>query len=209
MQNESLQHLIMLGIGLVASKLWLDDYRRQRRGESLSRAIPGALPSTTRSVVIASLGGIAIVSAETWGESALGLTGEQSTITILFAIYTLVAAIVEEIVFRGYIVITKKGPATVAASALGASVIFAALHPFLWKWTGGMPWADGKIVLTFGAKGWFSTGAVFISSLWFYYVRFARFNPQQSLLPCFAAHASKNAGAIIAKAFQGFISGFW
>jgi membrane protease YdiL (CAAX protease family) len=44
------------------------------------------------------------------GEIQLGLDQEQSEITLLFGIYTLVAAIIEEVIFRGYIVINDRGP---------------------------------------------------------------------------------------------------
>jgi hypothetical protein len=50
---------------------------------------------------------------------------------------------------------------------------------------------------------------LFVGSLWFYAVRFARFNPQRSLLPCFAAHAAKNLGVIIIKLLQGHLVGAW
>jgi len=50
---------------------------------------------------------------------------------------------------------------------------------------------------------------VFAGSLWFYAVRFASWNPQRSLLPCFAAHAAKNLGVIAVKAAQGFVVGWW
>ena len=86
---------------------------------------------------------------------------------------------------------------------LVASILFTALHPFLWQWSGG------HLTWTTGPKGWFSTAAVFVSSFWFYFVRFARFNPGHSLLPCFAAHASKNIGVILIKAAQGYLVGWW
>jgi len=199
----------MLGIGLYVAKLWLDDFRAQRNGHPNPRALPGATKSTMKAIVIAAVGGLVLVAAETWGELALGIAGQQSKMTALFAVYSLLAAIVEEIVFRGYAVINKRGPLALWISVLAASVIFAALHPFLWTWEGQMPWTDGQLKWTLGLKGWFSTTAVFVSSLWFYFVRFARFNSQQSLLPCFAAHASKNLGVIIIKLTQGFLTGWW
>jgi membrane protease YdiL (CAAX protease family) len=111
--------------------------------------------------------------------------------------------VVEEIIFRGFLVIDKRGKFAVWAGVGGASVLFAALHPFLWDWV------DGKLTWTFTPKGWFSTAAIFAGSLWFYFVRFARFNPTRSLLPCFAAHAAKNLGVIGVKAVQGHLVGWW
>ncbi|MBK9990282.1 MAG: CPBP family intramembrane metalloprotease [Verrucomicrobia bacterium] len=209
MQNGSWLQILMLGAGLYVAKLWLDDFRAQRSGSPNPRGLPGATPASVGAVAIAALGGFIIVAAETWGEKALGISGEQSKMTGLFAAYTLVAALIEEIIFRGYIVLDKRGRLTLWASVLGASLLFTALHPFLWQWEGGLPWNDGQLNWTLGLKGWFSSAAVFVGSLWFYFVRFAPFNPQRSLLPCFAAHASKNIGVIAVKAAQGFLSGWF
>ncbi len=98
--------------------------------------------------------------------------------------------------------VDKRGRAALVAGAVGASVLFAALHPFVWQWD------DDGFAFTFTAKGWFSFGAVFAVSLWFYYCRFARWNPAQSLIPCFAAHLAKNVGVIAIKGAQGFLTGF-
>ena len=46
-------------------------------------------------------------------------------------------------------------------------------------------------------------------SLWFYAVRFFPLNPTRSLLPCVAAHATKNLGVIALKYAQGFGDGWW
>jgi hypothetical protein len=59
------------------------------------------------------------------------------------------------------------------------------------------------------AKGIYTTAVVFVTSLWFYFVRFAAWNPRRSLLPCFAAHAAKNAGVVAVKAGTGFVAGWW
>jgi membrane protease YdiL (CAAX protease family) len=119
------------------------------------------------------------------------------------------AAVVEEIIFRGFLVIQKRGRFLLWLGIVSASVIFALLHQHLWKWDGGWPWAGGNLIVEFNLKGCFSTAALFVGSLWFYAVRFARFNPQRSLLPCFAAHAAKNLGVIIIKLLQGHLVGAW
>lgn len=206
MQNEPWKLLLMLSIGLYVVKLWFDDFRAQRAGQPNPRALPGSTATTGKAIALAAIGGLILVSAETWGEIHLGIADEQSKMGVLFAAYTLVAAIVEEIIFRGYIVIEKQGRHLLWASAFVASLLFAILHPFLWHWEGGMPWTDGHLAWTFGLKGWFSTAVVFASSLWFYCVRFARFNQQKSLLPCFAAHGVKNLAVIVIKAAQGFLT---
>jgi len=123
--------------------------------------------------------------------------------TVMFGFYSLIAAFIEELIFRGFVVIEGKGNALRWAGIVGASLVFAAIHPFLWQWE------DGVFTWTFTAKGWFSTAAVFGASLWFYTVRFASFNPNRSLLPCVVAHATKNLGVFAIKGIQGFIVGWW
>jgi membrane protease YdiL (CAAX protease family) len=201
--NNPVLLLATIGAGVYLAWLWWSDYRDAQAGRPNPRALPGATPASLVACAVAAAGALVLTGAETWGELRLGLSAEQSKMTALFALYSLVAAVVEEVVFRGYIVVEGRGVAARWAGALGASVLFAALHPFLWQW-------DGVLRLTLTAKGWFSTGMVFAGSLWFYAMRFAaRLNPRQSLLPCFAAHGAKNVAVIAIKAAQGFLVGWW
>jgi membrane protease YdiL (CAAX protease family) len=202
MTKNPLLLFLMTVVGVYVARLWWQDWRAARAGKSLPQALPGATPAPARALVIAAAGSIVLLAVETGGEIRLGLVGEQSTMTALFACYTLVAAIIEEIIFRGYIVMTKRGPVALWGAVLAASGLFALLHPFLWHW-------DQGLILTFTKKAAFSTAMVFAGSVWFYAVRFAPWNPHRSLLPCFAAHATKNLGVIFIKAAQGFLSGWW
>lgn len=204
--NDPWLLLLTAAGGLWAAWLWLSDLRAARAGQPNPRAFPGATSAPTRALVIAALGGVALTLAETWGEKRLGLAAEQSHLTVLFAAYSvLVAPLVEELIFRGFIVIESRGAATKWVAAVGASLVFAVLHPLLWEWTKAQPFH-----LTLTAKGWFSSGAVLVSSLWFYAMRFsARLNPHGSLLPCFVAHSAKNLAVVAVKLAQGFVSGWW
>lgn len=205
--NNPLVLLLLTGVGLYFGKLWLDDLRAgANRPVDGPSALPGATPAPQRAIWIAVAGALVILALETWGEIALGLAGEQSKMTVLFATYSILAApLVEEIIFRGYLIVNigKYGKPAAWAGALAASLLFAALHPFLWKND------DAGFAFTFGAKGWFSTAAVFATSMWLYCARLAAWNPQQSLLPCFAGHAAKNLGVFGVKAATGFIAGWW
>jgi membrane protease YdiL (CAAX protease family) len=204
--NDPLLLLLTAAGGIWAVSLWLADRRAARAGQPNPRAFPGATSAPTRALVIAGLGGVALTLAETWGEVRFGLAAEQSHLTVLLAFYSvLVAPIVEELIFRGFIVIESRGPAAKWAGAVGTSLVFAVLHPFLWESTKEQPF---HLALT--AKGWFSTGAVFVASLWFYAMRFSvRLNPHGSLLPCFAAHGAKNLAVVAVKLAQGFVTGWW
>lgn len=205
MNDNPLMQLCLLAAGLYVSYLWWTDYEaaRGKRPVTNLNPFPGATTASLRAMLIASAGALAILGAETWGEIALGIDGQQSKITVLFGIYTLVAAIMEEVIFRGFLVVEKRGRAALVAGIVGASLVFGLLHPFLWKWD------DEGFALTLTAKGWFSFAAVFAGSLWFYACRFASWNPNRSLLPCFAAHFTKNAGVFIIKAAQGYVTGAW
>jgi uncharacterized protein len=227
--NHPLLLAVLTVAGIYLGKLWRDDTRAAVAGVPHPNALPGATRAPARAVVIAVLGALAIVAAETYGERVLGLSGEQSHVTWLFAAYSMMGApIIEEVIFRGWIIIgipgrnsttrktsedaagetatgTAKTEPWVSAvtwlGAIGASVGFALLHPFLWHWD-----AAG-FVLTLGTKGWFSAAAVFATSLWLYIVRLAPWNPQRSLLPCFAGHAAKNIAVVAIKAAMGFVGG--
>src|SRR3569833_566076 len=100
--------------------------------ESRTHADSQARRLHPRALVVAVVGAWLILAIETWGEIRLGVSGEQSNMTVLFALYTLCAAFVEEVVFRGFIVIDGKGVAVRWVSIFAASLLFAALHPFLW-----------------------------------------------------------------------------
>lgn len=204
MGNDSpLILLVMLGAAGWFAKLWGDDYRATQAGSPPPRALPGATPARRGTILLAVAGALALLAVETAGEYALGISGEQSRMTVLFGVYTLAAAFVEELIFRGFIVVEQRGRAVLVASCVAASLVFALLHPFLWEWK------DGTLTVNLGTKGWFSFAMVFAGSLWFYTVRFWARNPTRSLLPCIAAHAAKNAGVFAIKAAQGHVSGWW
>lgn len=204
--NHPLLLVLLTAAGVYLAKLWLDDLRVSAAGNGspAAGALPGATPAPARAVAIAVAGALLLLAAETVGEIALGVAEQQSRMTWLFALYSITGApIVEELIFRGWLVIEKRGCVALWAGAVAASTAFALLHPFLWHWDGN------GFVLTLGAKGWFSSAIVFATSLWLYIARFAAWNPQRSLLPCFAAHAAKNAGVVAVKAATGFMAGGW
>lgn len=191
--------------GLYVGRLWRADLKAARAGRPNPNALPGATSAPVRAVLIAVAGTLVLLAAETAGEIALGLAAQQSRMTWFAALYSVAGApIIEELIFRGWLVLDghdgKKHPGwLVWAAAAAASLGFAALHPFLWRWD------DKGFVFTLGPKGWFSTTVVTATSLWLYFARLAAWNPRRSLLPCFAGHAAKNLGVVAIKAATGFI----
>jgi membrane protease YdiL (CAAX protease family) len=202
-QDQPLVLVALLGLSVYVARMWWDDLRAARAGGPSPRALPGATPAPVRAIGLAAAGGLVLVAAETAGEYALGIEDQQSRMTALFGLYTLAAAFVEELVFRGFVVVEHRGRAALVGGCVGASTVFALLHPFLWRWDeAGFAWQGTT-------KAWFSTAAIFAGSLWFYAVRFWSLNPTRSLLPCIAAHAAKNLGVFAVKAAQGHVSGWW
>jgi membrane protease YdiL (CAAX protease family) len=204
MIKDQLLLFLVLGASVWIARLWTVDYRAALAGKANTGSLPGATPAPARAVAIASLGALFILAAETAGEHVLGLSAEQSKMTALFALYSILGApVIEEVLFRGYLVIENRGRAALWAGVVSVSLLFALLHPFLWEWNGN------GLTVHFSAKAWFSTGVIFAGSLWFYTVRFFGLNPQRSLLPCFVAHATKNLGVFAIKYVEGFVEGWW
>jgi hypothetical protein len=203
-QDNPLLLLVMLAASLVVVRWWWADFQANRRGAPPAHPLPGATPATRLAVGLAAAVALLLLGAETWGEYRLGLVTQQTRLTLLFGVYTLAAAFVEELIFRGFIVVENRGTAALWAGVVGASVLFALLHPYLWEWR------DGHLRLQIESnKAWFSTTAIFAGSLWFYTVRFWSLNPTRSLWPCIAAHLAKNLGVLLIKYCQGFVSGAW
>lgn len=202
-QDNPLIQAALIAAVVVVFLFWLADLRQERAGTRNPRAFPGAHPVAVRAVVFAVLGALVLLTIETVGEIQLGVVAEQSTITALAAVYILAMAFLEELVFRGYFVLRGRGRVPFLGGVFGFSLLFAAIHPFLWTWNGGL-----DLAFTPSVKGWFSTAMIFLGSLWFYYVRFQPANPQRSLIPCIAAHLAKNLGVVVIKAVQGFLVGW-
>jgi hypothetical protein len=149
------------------------------------------------------MGTLLLLAVETGGEYVLGLTARQSHMTGLFALYSLAAAFIEELIFRGYLVVENRGTRMRWAGIVAASLGFALLHPFLWEWNAG------ELKLHLDAKAGFSSAMIFAGSVWFYVVRFLPANPGRSLVPSIAAHTTKNLGVFAIKYAQGFVSDWW
>ncbi len=195
LQSENPTAGILYGVvALVVLYLWRSDWKTGREN-----GFPGASGASLRLLLIAGLGGLALTLFETLGESLLGLTAEQTELAAFSIVPLLSAAVVEEMVFRGYLVVQNRGTAWLVGSAVGFSFLFAIIHPHLWSWE------DGEFALEWTVKGGFTTFFLFINSLWFYAVRFSFGNESRSLLPCFVAHAVSNGSVWVIKGLQGYL----
>ena len=204
--------LAVVGLTAYVFYVWLGDFRRGQMGILDSRAFPGAVPCSPMAVGLAVAGALVLLALETGGENLLGISGQQSNISVLFLLAMISAAFGEELVVRGFFVITTRGKAALIGSIFGFSVLFALMHPFLWDWKSLAEGQPKQLVFDFSLKAWWSTGMVFLFSLWLYAMRFPvrypKLNPRNSLIPCIAAHLAKNLGVFAIKLAQGHVSGW-
>lgn len=209
MSDSPLLILLVFAGALYLAKLWRDDLLALKAGNPNPRALPGATPVPLMPVMVAAIGAIVLVLVETGGELALGVSAEQTDISVVFLFAMVGAGILEEVIFRGYLVVTRKGTAILVGSIVAFSLLFALLH---FQYYASMEETEsGKKLLTLkiDAKSGWSLLLLFLNSIWFYTVRFFKWNPQQSLLPCFAAHIASNVGVFVVKLAQGHVTSLY
>ena len=203
-QEEPLLQIVTIGVTLYIVKEWLSDLKAYQNNTPNPNPYPGAVPSSKPAITISVIGAIIILLLETGGEIAIGISDEQSEMTLLFFMVTLVAAFGEELIFRGFLIdIIKSNQRTLLCILL--SIIFTLLHPYIWTIDEEMKWLTfwKFIHLNMTEKSLFTSLFILLNSLWFFYLRFFKFNKTQSIIPCIAAHLSSNIGVFIIKAIQG------
>lgn len=198
MNENPIMILLYVGVAVYVGRMYLADYRAWQAGAAHEGAMPGALAAPLAAYIIGTLGALLLLGVETGGEIALGVAAEQSDMVWFFVFAIVAAGVVEEVIFRGFLVVESKGRAFLIGSCILFSLIFALIHAHLWSTEDGFMW-------TFTAKAWFTTGILFANSLWFYAVRFGPWNPNRSLFPCMVAHAASNLGVFFVKWAQGHV----
>ena len=200
--NESpFMVLLYVGVAAYVGYMYWGDYQSNQASEQPDpRGMPGATSASWGLYGIGVIGALLILAAETGGEIALGIASEQSEMVWYFVFAILGAGIVEEVIFRGYLVVDSKGRAALIGSCVGFSLIFAIIHGHFWSNEEGQAFA-----WTFTTKAFFTTGILLANSLWFYALRFGQWNKNRSLFPCMLAHAASNFGVFAVKLAQGFV----
>lgn len=195
--------------------LWLASIWWRDIKENAEDGQPGAtMCRSFAAYAIAVAGTLVLLAAETFGEIKLGIADEQTDASALMLLAFVSGAVVEEFVFRGYLVVEKRGNAAKWLSIFAFSLIFALLHPYFWTFE--MPAGAenlsffervfGGIQLHFTLKAFWTTAFIFAGSLWFYFVRFFKFNPTHSILVPIAAHLAKNLAVFLIKLAQGHVT---
>ncbi|TVP79281.1 MAG: CPBP family intramembrane metalloprotease [Puniceicoccaceae bacterium] len=198
MNENPIMILLYVGVAVYVGKMYYGDYLAARAETAHEGAMPGAVAAPLGAFIIGTLGALLLLGVETGGEVALGVADEQSDMVWFFVFAIIAAGVVEEVIFRGFLVVESKGRALLIGSCVFFSLIFAVIHAHLWSLEDGFEW-------TFTAKAWFTTGILFANSLWFYAVRFGPWNPGRSLFPCMLAHAASNLGVFFVKWAQGHV----
>ncbi|MDQ8196015.1 CPBP family intramembrane metalloprotease [Coraliomargarita sp. SDUM461004] len=198
MNENPLMILLYVGVAVYVGNMYREDYKASRSGQPNSGAMPGATAVSVGAYVVGVIGALLLLGLETGGEIALGVADEQSQMVWFFVFAIVAAGVVEEVIFRGFLVVENKGRALLIASCVGFSLIFAIIHAHFWSTEDGFEW-------TFTAKAFLSTGILFANSLWFYAIRFGPWNPNRSIFPCMLAHAASNLGVFVVKLVQGYV----
>lgn len=201
---------LFCAVSLWLARMWIREARENPQGG----ALPGASSCPWRAVVIAVAGTLILLALETWGEIRLGISEEQKDVSWLALPMFAAAAFTEEVIFRGYLVVERRGNALRWASIILFSLIFALIHDHLWSFEMPEDRSAGTLAairegfsLNLSVKGFFSTGFIFVGALWFYFVRFFKWNPKASLLAPVAAHLVKNLAVFFIKLAQGHVTG--
>ena len=208
MTDSPLLIIVLFAAAVYLAKIWYDDYRAADSGKPNPKALPGATNASLKLVWIGIAGAIALVAIETVGEISLGVSDEQSDIKAIALLSLIGAGILEEVIFRGYLVIQSKGRAWLVASIVGFSLIFALLH-YQYYMDLSKEGDDWILQIEIGAKEGWTLLILFVNALWFYSLRFLKWNPTRSLLPCFVAHIASNICVFVVKLAQGHVVGLW
>lgn len=196
-------------VALWLARMWLRDAREYPQGGGL----PGASRCPIRAVAVAVAGTLALLALETWGEIRLGIADAQKDVSWIALPMFAAAAFTEEVIFRGYLVVERRGNAVKWASVVVFSLLFALLHDHLWHFEMPADRSAGTFAALregfttdFSTKAVFSTVFIFAGSLWFYFVRFFKWNPHASLAAPVAAHLAKNLAVFFVKLAQGHVT---
>ena len=162
------------------------------------KALPGATPTNGLLIFASVLGALVLLGNAVIGEYALDIVDAQSEMVWFFVFASISAGVIEEVVFRGYLVVQNRGRNALVFSCLGFSLVFALVHGHLWSMEEGFAW-------NFTVQGIFNTWILFFNSVSLYALRFGPWNANRSILPSIIAHMILNLGVFVVKLAQGYI----
>ena len=179
-------------LGLFVLIAWARERRKRRLSGETEKFWPGTTYAPAAAYYIAAAGAILITIAEAAVEKRMGLTAIPESIPSLFIFQLLGAAIVQEMLFRGFVAPGELIGRKLLALMIIGSLVFTLIHNHNFN----LSEPEDQLNAIFA----------FITSLWLYVVRFNPLNPDRSLLPCFMAHTVRNLAVFGIKGAQGIIS---
>ena len=210
MINDPLITVAGFLIALWLLRSWIADaHHHARTGHRRAYAFPGATWTAPALSLIGAGLAIVLVLLYSWVEWSLGIHTLQSTLSFWQIPAILAAPVIEEIVFRGYLVILSRGRKLLILSIILSSLLFALMHPYGWAITvpdSIFDLSSWSIRLTPDLQFLLTTLYLFLLSLLCFALRFHPGNPNHSLLPCFWAHLAANITVLVVKLSQGFVS---
>ena len=208
--------LIYCAIAIYMANIYRVDIKAFVAGNPNIKALPGAKPTNGLLIFASVLGALVLLGNTVVGEYALGIVEAQSEMVWFFVFASISAGVIEEVVFRGYLVVQNRGRNALVLSCLGFSLIFAFLHGHIVRFNNDV-WGTNLvenffnlirlrfISWEFTVQGIFNTWILFFNSVCFYTLRFGPWNANQSILPSIIAHTVLNLGVFGVKLAQGYI----
>ena len=178
---------LLIGLGVVYA--WFSEYRKRQSNPGPELFWPGTTRAPISGILIIVSGILLLTVAETCAEIHFQVTANQSISNLHILGATLGAAIVEEMVFRGFFAPSHLRGIKLLGLIVIGSVIFSAIHGF------DFSTVQGRISLI----------ATFFISVWLYLGRYNPLNPERSILPCLIGHIVRNVAVFGVKWAQGFV----
>ncbi len=194
--------LVLLAASAVIFKMFLQDLRSK---SGVNKGFAGATYAPIFICMVGIVGSIFILALSTLSEKFFGVSSDQSEVAYYAVVFWIAAAFIEELIFRGYFFVDKKGKATFIASIIIFSLIFTLAHPFFKEYSFDEIKRGEFFTLKFTTHAWISSITIFTNSLFYYYLRFTKLNPKKSLIPCVVAHLSYNVGVYVVKFLEGYV----
>lgn len=189
MNTKLLSDIIYLILGLGVAFAWFSEYRKPQRNAGPELFWPGTTRAPISAILITVSGILLLTVAETCAEIHFQVTANQSISNLHILGATLGAAIVEEMVFRGFAAPSQLRGIKLLGLIIIGSLIFSAIHGF------DFSTVQGRISLI----------ATFFISVWLYLGRYNPLNPERSILPCLIGHVVRNVAVFGVKWAQGFV----
>ena len=190
MTTEALLNSLYLLLGMGVLGAWIFEYQKRQRTQGPELFWPGTTRAPVSGILIIISGILLLTVAETCVEIHYQVSASQSVSNLSILGATLAAAVIEEMVFRGFSAPSHLTGVKLLALILIGSLIFSAIHGF------DFTSVQGKISYVF----------TFLVSVWLYLGKYNPLNPQRSILPCLIGHLVRNLSVFGIKWAQGYVN---